>query len=89
MAVLHISQEEAERDFASVLKRLDANTSVVIENGAHVVAKMEAQPKHRTIEEAIAMLPEDSGAYVDDQFAADVLEGIELHREPMDLSIFG
>jgi hypothetical protein len=41
-------------------------------------------PPRRSISECIALLPEDSTAVIDDDFAKDVEAGIESHREPLD-----
>ena len=62
MAVIHISQEEAERDFASLLKRMDANTSFVIENGTGMRATLQAPFRHRTIDCTIARLHDCTNA---------------------------
>jgi prevent-host-death family protein len=43
-------------------------------------------PSRRTLADCIAMLPENSTATVDDDFAKDVEAGIEAHRDPADSS---
>ena len=43
-------------------------------------------PARRTLAECIAMLPEDSTATVDEDFAKDVEAAIQAHREPADAS---
>jgi hypothetical protein len=40
-------------------------------------------PAPRTIEEAIALLPDDSKAVMDEEFARDVEGAITAHREPL------
>ena len=40
----------------------------------------------RTLAECIAMLPEDSTATIDEDFAKDVEAAIKSHREPADAS---
>lgn len=84
MAVIHISECDAVRDFAGLLARVRAGAEVVIENGALPVAVVHAPvPPRRSIAECIAMLPEDSSATIDEDFARDVAEAVEAHREPL------
>jgi len=84
MATFRISEVEAERDFAGLLARVRAGEQVVIESGRLPVAIMQLpSPPTRTIEEAIALLPEDSNAVMDEAFAADVEAAIAAHREPL------
>jgi hypothetical protein len=40
-------------------------------------------PPRRSIEECIALLPEDSTATIDEDFARDVQEAVAAHREPL------
>jgi antitoxin (DNA-binding transcriptional repressor) of toxin-antitoxin stability system len=42
MAVIHISEAEAARDFAGLLARVRAGAEIVIENGAQPVAVLPA-----------------------------------------------
>ena len=84
--VIHISEAEAARDFAGVLARVRAGAEVVIESecGKLPVAVMHAPaPPRRTISDCIALLPEDSTAVMDADFARDVEVAIESHREPL------
>jgi hypothetical protein len=61
-----------------------AGTKVIIENGARPVAVLHpAEPVHRTISECIALLPADSTATIDPDFAKDVEAAVESHREPL------
>jgi antitoxin (DNA-binding transcriptional repressor) of toxin-antitoxin stability system len=84
MAVIHISESDAVRDFAGLLARVRAGAEVVIEDGALPVAVVHAPvPPRRSIVECIAMLPEDSSATIDEDFARDVAEAVEAHREPL------
>jgi prevent-host-death family protein len=46
----------------------------------------ESAPVRRTLAECIAMLPEDSTATIDEDFAMDVAAAVEAHREPLDAS---
>lgn len=82
--VIHISEAEAASDFASLMDRVRAGAEVVIENDARPVAVLHpAEPVRRTISECIALLPEDSTATIDPDFATDVEAAIESHREPL------
>jgi antitoxin (DNA-binding transcriptional repressor) of toxin-antitoxin stability system len=84
MAVIHISESEAVRDFAGLLARVRAGAEVVIGDGALAVAVLHAPaPARRSIAECIAMLPKDSSATIDEDFARDVSDAVEAHREPL------
>ena len=84
MAKIHISVGEAARDFASLLAHVRAGAEVVIENGSQPVAVMHTPaPPCRSIEECIALLPEDSPATIDEAFASDVEEAVAAHREAL------
>jgi antitoxin (DNA-binding transcriptional repressor) of toxin-antitoxin stability system len=82
--VIHISEAEAARDFPSLLARVRAGAEVVIEHDSQPVAVVHsAPPVRRTISECLALLPEDSTATIDSDFAQDVATAIESHREPL------
>jgi antitoxin (DNA-binding transcriptional repressor) of toxin-antitoxin stability system len=84
MATLRISAAEAARDFAAVLARVRAGAEVVIEDGSLTVAVLHTPaPPRRSIEECIALLPEDSPAIIDEDFARDVEEAVAANREPL------
>lgn len=84
MATIHISEAEAARDFASLLARVRAGAEVVIESDTHPVAVIHTPaPPRRSIEECIALLPEDSPATIDEDFARDVRDAVAAHREPL------
>ena len=84
MAVIHISETEAVRDFAGLLARVRAGAEIVIEDGALAVAVLHTPvPARRSLAECIAMLPEDSSATIDEDFARDVAEAVAAHREPL------
>ena len=56
----------------------------MIEHDARPVAVVRAaEPVRRTISECIALLPEDSTATIDPDFAKDVEAAVESHREPL------
>jgi antitoxin (DNA-binding transcriptional repressor) of toxin-antitoxin stability system len=85
--VIHISEEEAASDFASVLARVRAGAEVVIESGSDklpLAVVHSPVPPRRTISECIALLPEDSTAVMDADFARDVEAAIASHREPLE-----
>ena len=83
--VVHISEAEAASNFADVLARVRAGAEVVIESDKLPVAVIHAPvPRRRTISECIALLPEDSMAAMDADFAKDVEAAIESHRDPLE-----
>lgn len=83
--VIHISEVEAASNFADVLARVRAGAEVVIESGQYPVAVIHAPvTPRRTISECIALLPENSSAVMDADFAKDVEAAIESHREPLE-----
>jgi prevent-host-death family protein len=87
--VIHISEEEASSDFASVLDRVRAGAEVIIEtkSGKLPVAVVHSPvPLRRTISECIALAKkheEETGrsAVLDPEFATDV-EEIVRNRKP-------
>jgi prevent-host-death family protein len=85
MATYRVSEADAARDFASLLARVRAGAEVVIESDSRPVAVLHSvMPPRRTIEEVIALLPEDSTAVMDKDFARDVEDAIAFHRESLD-----
>ncbi|HXR96928.1 MAG TPA: hypothetical protein VN709_03710 [Terriglobales bacterium] len=84
MATIRISATEAARDFAGLLARVRAGAEVVIEDDQLVVAVVHTPvPLHRSIEACIALLPENSTAIIDEDFARDVGEAVAAHSEPL------
>ena len=84
MATIHISAAEAARDFTALLAHVRAGAEVIIEDGSLTVAVLHTPaPPRRSIEECIALLPEDSPATIDEDFARDVAEAVAAHREPL------
>jgi antitoxin (DNA-binding transcriptional repressor) of toxin-antitoxin stability system len=82
--VIHISESEAANEFASLMMRVRAGAEIVIEKDARPVAILHAaEPLRRTISECIALLPEDSTATIDPDFAKDVAAAVESQREPL------
>jgi antitoxin (DNA-binding transcriptional repressor) of toxin-antitoxin stability system len=83
--VIHVSEAEAASDFHGLLARVRAGAEVVIESGMLPVAVIHAPvPPRRSISECIALLPEDSTATIDADFAKDVEAAAESHREPLE-----
>ncbi|HEY1472023.1 MAG TPA: hypothetical protein VGF61_23485 [Candidatus Acidoferrum sp.] len=83
--VIHISETEAAAtNVATLLAHVRAGAEVVIENGKQPVAVLHlAEPVRRTISECIALLPKDSTAIVDADFAKDVEAAVESHSEAL------
>jgi antitoxin (DNA-binding transcriptional repressor) of toxin-antitoxin stability system len=88
--VIHISEAEAASDFAGLLARVRAGAEIVIESGKLPVAVIHAPvPPRRSIAECMALLPEDSTATIDADFARDVEAAVESHREPLEPPSWG
>jgi hypothetical protein len=83
--VIHVSEAEAASDFHGLLARVRAGAEVVIESGKLPVAVIHAPvPPSRSLSECIALLPEDSTATIDGDFAKDVNAAVESHCEPLE-----
>lgn len=85
--MIHISEDDAARDFATVMSKVRAGAEVVIDSksGSLPLAVIHALvPPRRTISECIHLLPEGSTAVMDADFARDVETAIESHREPLE-----
>ncbi len=91
MATIHVSADEAARDFAGLLARVRAGAEVVIEDGRLTVAVLRAPaPTRRSISESIALAEARSKELgykpvIDADFAAD-LEEIVRNRKPRDFA---
>lgn len=78
--VIHISETEAARDFAGLIKRVRAGAEIIIENGERPVAVLHAaDPGRRSISECIALAErheQETGKapVLDADFAKDVEE---------------
>ncbi len=96
MAVTHISDTEAVRDFAGVLAKVKAGEEIVIESEAKPIAFLrpavgrllsegialaEAKPMGRLASEAIAIAEESPEPVMDEDFAKDMRE-IIANRKP-------
>lgn len=85
MAVIHISEGDAARDFAGLMAQVRAGAEVIIERDSTPIAVLHTpSPPRRSIQDCIAMLPVDSRATVDEEFARDVEGIVALHREQLD-----
>jgi prevent-host-death family protein len=84
--VIHISEEEAKSDFASLLARVRAGTEVIIEQGTQPVAVLKpiAARPGRLLSESIALAEaHGSTATLDGDFASDLEAVVNSHREPL------
>ena len=80
---LHISEADAVCDLAAILQRVQAGAGFLIERDAQPLAVISAAaPPRRTISECIALMPAESTATIDSDFAQDVEAAIVAHREP-------
>jgi antitoxin (DNA-binding transcriptional repressor) of toxin-antitoxin stability system len=85
MESLHISEGDLARDVRSILQRVETGAEIVIERDAQPVAVIHpAAPLRRKISECIALMPADSTATIDPDFAKDVEEAVAAHREPLE-----
>ena len=88
--VIHISKAEAASNFASLLDRVRAGAKVIIEDGSNPVAVLRSAPSRRgrLLSESIAMAEAHAKELgytptLDPDFAADLQEIINSHREPL------
>jgi antitoxin (DNA-binding transcriptional repressor) of toxin-antitoxin stability system len=82
--VIHLSEKEASAsNLAALLARVREGAEIIIGNGGHAVAIHPVEPVRRTISECIALLPEDSTATLDPDFAKDVEAAVASHCEPL------
>jgi antitoxin (DNA-binding transcriptional repressor) of toxin-antitoxin stability system len=83
MAQVHMSEAELARDIASAVDRVRRGTEIVIERNAQPVAVLRSpEPRRRKLSEIAASLSSQSTATVDADFAADVNDFIDRHRDP-------
>jgi antitoxin (DNA-binding transcriptional repressor) of toxin-antitoxin stability system len=83
MATVRISETELARDLHAMLAKVRQGVEVIIEHDSRPVAILKAPGvKGRSISEVIAAL-EASGAnaVIDADFARDVEDGINTHRQ--------
>ena len=85
---MHISEGDLAKDIRSILQRVETGTEIIIERDQRPVAIMRAvEPLRRKISECIALMPADSTATIDPDFAKDVETAISAHREPLGIVI--
>ncbi len=91
-SVIHISEEEAAKDFATLLVRVRGGAEVVIEQGAQPVAVLKpiATRPGRLLSESIALAKKHAEEIgyeptLEPDFAAD-LEEIIKSRKPREIS---
>jgi hypothetical protein len=92
METIHLSEEEAARDFAGLIARVRAGALVVIENANSfaVVPRAAELPRGRLLAESIALAEAHARELgyepvMDAEFAAD-MEEIIANRKPRDTS---
>jgi antitoxin (DNA-binding transcriptional repressor) of toxin-antitoxin stability system len=86
MAVIHISEAEAARDFAGLLARVRAGAEVVIDDDASpaVVLRVAAELPVRRLSESLRLAKEHgSTVTLDGGFAHDLEAAINSHPEPL------
>ena len=84
MGVLHMSEAEVVKDIAAVLAKVRQGVEIVVEQDQRAIAVIKPPAvTGRKISEVIAALEAaGANAVVDEEFAHDVEEGINAHREP-------
>ena len=84
MGMVRISEAELARDLHAVLAKVQQGIEVVVEQDHRPVTVIKpSQPAGRMISEVVSDLKaRGSTAVIDDDFALDVEEGIQAHRQP-------
>jgi antitoxin (DNA-binding transcriptional repressor) of toxin-antitoxin stability system len=86
MAVIHISEAEAARDFAAVLARVRAGTEVIIDDdmSPSVILRVADERPVRRLSESLRLARE---RHLTDtlhgDFASDLEAAVESHPEPL------
>lgn len=85
MAQVHMSEAELARDLHAVLEKVRQGAEVIVERDAKPVAVIKApQFRGRPIDECIALAKtRGSHATLDEDFAKDLEDIINSHREPL------
>jgi hypothetical protein len=87
MAQVHMTEAEVAGNFAAAMAKVRQGIEIVVEHEEQPIAVLRAaEPARRTIAEILALMPRNSTATIDEDFAADVDAAIESHREPLDAS---
>ena len=85
MATVRITEAELARDIHAVLAQVQEGIEVIVEQNHRPVAVIRTpQGPGRKISECIALMPADSMATIDPDFAKDVEAAIAAHREPLE-----
>jgi hypothetical protein len=85
MGALRITEADLARDLHLVLEQVRRGCEVLVEQDNQAFAVLRpAEPPRRRISECIAMLPVDSTATIDSDFAVDVEAAIASHREALE-----
>jgi len=85
MATVRITEAELARDIHAVLAQVQEGVEVIVEQNHRPVAVIRTpQGPGRKISECIALMPADSTATIDPDFAKDVEAAIAAHREPLE-----
>jgi antitoxin (DNA-binding transcriptional repressor) of toxin-antitoxin stability system len=85
MMQVHMTEAEIAGNFGAALEKVRQGLEIVVEREHLPVAVLRAaEPVRRKISECIAMLPADSTATIDDDFAVDVDAAIAAHREALE-----
>lgn len=83
MAQIHMSEAEVAKNFAAALEKVRQGLEIVVEDDHQAVAVLRpAAPPSRKISEVLALMPKNSDATMDADFAHDVEAAIESHRAP-------
>lgn len=79
-----MTESEVASDLHAVLAKVQQGVEVVIEQNHRAVAVIKpSKPAGRMISEIVADLrARGSNAVIDDDFARDIEEGIQAHRDP-------
>ena len=86
MGVIHISESEASRDFASLLARVRAGEEVVIgsEDDPIAIMRRPDEPRVRRLSESLRLLRErGSQVTLDGGFEGDLNAATGAHQEPL------
>jgi hypothetical protein len=85
MAQVHMTEAELARNLHAVLEKVRQGVGVVVEQDRQPIAILRASdPPSRRVAEVLALIPRDSTAIMDGDFARDVQAAIDSHREPLE-----
>ena len=85
MAQVHMSEAEVAKNFAAALEKVRQGLEVVVEDDHQAIAVLRpADPPRRKISEVLALMPKNSNATMDTDFAHDIEAAIEGHRAPLE-----